>query len=158
MDYYFLEGLNYMTLSTIIQYPVGQGGFHFGFIANGDIAYIYDCGDYEKSKISDYIDEVVTKLANTQKVHIFISHLHKDHCNHLEELLRKLNNKKVHLIFPYMTFEEKVLALIKSNPNLQYSDSNLQDNDIKLFLDTKTYFTKKRIYVYSICEEERFIC
>lgn len=70
-----------------IQYPVGQGGLHLGII--GDVAYIYDCGGYGKNvDWSNFFDEICNQIKshNAQEIHVFISHWHHDHCNHLEEL------------------------------------------------------------------------
>ena len=96
-----------------IQYPVGQGGLHLGII--GNVAYIYDCGG--KGKNVDWqgiFDDIKIKLQNCESLYVFISHLHWDHCNKLQELL-KLSNavKALHIYAPCMSNATQVKLLLE---------------------------------------------
>lgn len=94
-----------------IQYPVGQGGLHLGIV--DDIAYVYDCGAVRIGQCTAAVRCAANIINNSEvkEVHIFISHLHEDHCNGLERLLHelKITNKTVHI--PYIDDEEKLLIL-----------------------------------------------
>ncbi|GBU24180.1 hypothetical protein R83H12_00808 [Fibrobacteria bacterium R8-3-H12] len=97
-----------------IQYPVGQGGLHFGII--GKSAYIYDCGCIGgKNVYEKYIDEIADLLEHVSEFYIFISHLHLDHCNGLNYLLKKIKSKlKPKIYIPAITDAEKIYLLLTS--------------------------------------------
>ena len=76
-------------------HPVGQGLFYTGNLANGTYNFVYDCGSSSKinfSNCSNYFNGHINFIA--------ISHLHEDHINGLEELLK--NNIVDELILPYI--------------------------------------------------------
>lgn len=138
-----------MTNILHIQYPVGQGGLHLGII--GNVAYIYDCGSVQKTRLDDYINDVVHILKGNYiaKLYIFISHLHEDHCNGLIELVNQVQkylNIKVYIYLPYISDLEKICLLFDSL--LDYTAfmrkiTDLQNVEITYLADTRSY--KKKI-------------
>ena len=95
-----------------IQYPVGQGGLHLGII--GDYAYIYDCGGYgDNVDWNGIFQHILEELRGCQKLDIFISHLHDDHCNQLKSLCYSLTkNAYPHNITIYMPPLTDILKII----------------------------------------------
>lgn len=95
---------------THIQYPVGQGGLHLGIIDS--IAYIYDCGGNSKANWDSIFDDIKKHLYNCNELHIFISHLHTDHCNKLFELIKQISSissLKIKLYIPALSEIEKIM-------------------------------------------------
>lgn len=125
-----------------IQYPVGQGGLHLGII--GDVAYVYDCGAVKKYQATACVRCAANMInkSGVKEVHIFISHLHEDHCNSLEQLLQevKIVNKIVHI--PYIDNEEKLLILCSGHSikmpsefyiKLLYGNEDYENNENEKF-------------------------
>lgn len=106
-----------MTKILHIQYPVGQGGLHLGIV--GSVAYIYDCGTVNKKRLPIYIDDVITQLQeyNIKKVFVFISHLHKDHCNGMKYFAKQALKQNISIIvyLPYISVLEKICLLCTPN-------------------------------------------
>ena len=131
------KGFGFMNRIQHIQYPVGQGGLHLGIV--GDVAYIYDCGGKPpKNYWKSIFCEVQTLLSSCKSLHIFISHLHADHCNKLFEFLnlsavQKITDKQIYM--PAMCLEEQIMLLTEYDGddyeryyNLVVSPENALDN------------------------------
>ena len=102
-----------MELTRII-HPVGQGGFYsetFKYDSE-EINVIYDCGGNCKSSIESYIENYYPGKLNKIIDAVFISHLHDDHINGLEFLLKNYHVK--HLFLPQLTDDEKIELLLYS--------------------------------------------
>lgn len=114
-----------------IQYPVGQGGLHLGII--GDYAYIYDCGGYVKGNAWEKISEDILKeLRGYQKLDIFISHLHKDHCYKLKSLCSSLTKNAyphdITIYMPSLTNILKIILLCEYYSNKEDTNTNTDTN------------------------------
>lgn len=97
-----------------VQYPVGQGGFHLGII--GESAYVYDCGSCKNNCCWDkIINSAVSELTtqNIKQLYVFISHLHKDHYNHLSDFITKVpkNVQTIHLYMPPLENIEQLMLI-----------------------------------------------
>lgn len=98
------------------QFPVGQGGLHLGIL--GDIAYIYDCGSLNSQKSVVFLDKTIKTLDfyKIKRLFIFISHLHEDHVNMLQDLLMRISkNVRYTIYLPYITLTEKLYLLASSS-------------------------------------------
>jgi len=102
------------------QWPVGQGGFHTAELREGErlrLRYVYDCGAMEKYKtareacIEKYLDTV-----NGGKLDIlFLSHVHADHVNGVEQLLDTESGIRVETIMlPLVSTEDRLLAFARA--------------------------------------------
>ncbi len=108
-----------------IQFPVGQGGLHLGVI--NDFAYIYDCGalDKDNEEWNNHFYEICAILSrayDVKEIHIYISHMHYDHCNKLFSLikeLRKIDIRSGKIYIPKITSPEKLLLLLDSNISIK---------------------------------------
>lgn len=94
--------------------PIGQGGFAFEQLYNGDIC-IFDCGSETKivghSIIEDRISQAFPIRDKKSIIsNVFISHFHKDHINGLPFLLKQCAVSNIYL--PYLTESEQVITLI----------------------------------------------
>lgn len=102
------------------QLAVGQGGFFRGSISKGRITYrwIYDCG-------SDNIDDLNNEIKKIKRDEIidtlYLSHLHRDHINGVDELLKKCKVKQI--VLPYLNGYEKILSL------LHYKRSDVEETE-----------------------------
>ena len=115
-----------------IQYPVGQGGLHLGII--GDYAYIYDCGGYGDNVDWDRIfQHIQAKLRGCQKLDIFISHLHDDHCNQLKNLCSYLTKNAyphgITIYMPPLTDILKIILLCEYYSNKEDTNTNTDEDD-----------------------------
>lgn len=99
--------------------PVGQGAFYVEQFKDGKNV-VYDCGS------STNIDIVKREIKNTfskgEAIEaVFISHMHDDHINGLEMLLKYCNVRTVYI--PYLTTKEKSLTkVIRKIEKLQQGD------------------------------------
>jgi len=95
--------------AEFIFHNVGQGLFYSGRI-NEKFNFVYDCG----SENFKYLKLAINRYLNFYKNNIdmlVISHLHKDHINGLDYLLR---HKKTNICFlPYLTETERLFVLAK---------------------------------------------
>lgn len=107
-----------MKLTRII-HPVGQGGFYSETLksSNDEINVIYDCGGNNKTSIESYLKNYYPKDSYRIDA-VFISHLHNDHINGLEYLLKNYYVK--YLFLPQLT-EGEILEI------LLYSIINFND-------------------------------
>lgn len=113
-----------------IQYPVGQGGLHLGIIDK--IAYIYDCGGCEVGvNWQDIYKKINIELKGCEKLYIFISHIHWDHCNKLEEFLNNciVPRKKITIFLPYYKNATSKLICVCS-----YLEEKVESKQIEDFL------------------------
>lgn len=115
-----------------IIFPVGQGGLFLGLIkyreSNNEIetktfAYIYDCGNMQKTYLENSINNLIDILKITNEIsqlthiYIFISHVHNDHISGLKFLKQKLEKCKFNLhstpvlVMPYMHKIEKKIVI-----------------------------------------------
>lgn len=114
-----------------IIFPVGQGGLFLGLIKYQELnkletktfAYIYDCGNMQKtyleSSINNLIDilKITNEISPLTHIYIFISHVHDDHISGLKILKPKLEECEFNLyslpvlVMPYMEEAEKDLIL-----------------------------------------------
>ncbi|MBQ8592519.1 MAG: MBL fold metallo-hydrolase [Lachnospiraceae bacterium] len=87
---------------------VGQGAFYTECFENtGNV--VYDCGT--SSKLIHLEREINSQFEEDEVIAaVFISHLHVDHCNGLDYLLKRCNVKK--LFLPYLNEEDTILALL----------------------------------------------
>jgi len=88
-------------------HPVGQGAFYTEEFDGFTV--VYDCGSSsDKENLIHKIEQTFTKGQGIDAV--FISHLHTDHVNGLEHLLKYCSVKK--LFIPLLGEEDKVMLLI----------------------------------------------
>lgn len=156
---------SYNPFVKSIQYPVGQGGFHYSEINLGDryFVYLYDCGSVNSIKkcsnsIKDLKDSI-SKIANKiTDFYIFISHLHKDHYSFLKTIikfLKKINSKKeinIKIILPYLSDTEKIILISEYDETQEFEDDEF--DYINFILDPKkeidNYFKDLKIVVQFI--------
>lgn len=88
--------------------PVGQGAFYTEQFADGTNV-IYDCGSENGIRM---IEEMIKSTFHKGDVihAVFISHMHGDHMNGLEFLLKYCNVGTIYL--PYLTPKEKQIATL----------------------------------------------
>lgn len=95
-----------MELTRTI-HPVGQGGFYTESLKddNGkEFLVAYDCGGNNKQFMEDYLKSFIHNTRDGGRMVIdavFISHLHADHINGLEYLLKNVDVK--YLFLPQLT-------------------------------------------------------
>ena len=93
--------------------PVGQGGFYCEFFechtTHETIKIIYDCGSMPQR----YVEREIGKIFQENEYidAVFISHLHDDHINGLQKLIKNYNVKNIFL--PLLSNEEKNIIKIK---------------------------------------------
>lgn len=144
-----------------IQYPVGQGGLHLGII--GEYAYIYDCGGYVNTvNWNKILYDIKLKTSNCHDLHIFISHWHQDHYNHLAELLDIIASDKLR-IHIYDTFTD-IVTKDNCNKNLEkimYICEYMLNNENESFYEYANIiinhiFADKEILHKNVTYEEDF--
>ena len=91
--------------------PVGQGAFYCEkfILGNENINIVYDCGtNSEIKKLKKVIDR---NFYEGEIIHaLFISHLHNDHVNGIEYLIKRCKVKNI--FFPLMTENDKIIIKI----------------------------------------------
>lgn len=93
-----------------VQFPVGQGGFHMGWLcsrgARLDIGsfghrrpfvWAYDCGSDQSSALNTQIQSIAGKRINM----LFLSHLDSDHVSGVDKLLLTARNIE-EIVLPYL--------------------------------------------------------
>lgn len=86
----------YKNQNIFIFHGVGQGLFYSGHINNNSFNFVYDCGTKTKGT---YLKNAIDSLPSKDIDFVAISHLHDDHINGLEYLLKTKNVKKIFLPF-----------------------------------------------------------
>lgn len=84
---------------TRIFHPVGQGGFYtecFDDLNNHPMV-VYDCGGNSSKSMKDYIESFLPDSPKANIEAVFISHLHDDHINGLQSLIKRANVRKIFL-------------------------------------------------------------
>lgn len=99
------------------QHPVGQGFFHSGLLleqGNRRLAYAYDCGAMERyaQERNREIDRHIRHIGARSTLDLlFLSHIHADHVNGVERLLRPKNGLKVDtIVLPLTDPIERLIA------------------------------------------------
>lgn len=127
---------------TRIQYPVGQGCFHAGYIEwrrkqqDGSFHYVYDCG----SKNSTALKRSVKAMSNRHPRidALFVSHLHEDHVNGLDQLLAAV---RVNTVFiPHLSVAATVAGLVADSV-----DGALSHSLVDASLDPQTWFGERGV-------------
>ena len=113
---YALERSIKNTMNFFKFYPIGQGLFYTGQLANGGYNFVYDCGSEERMT---YIEDSIESFKNSIKSQrndankidcVFISHLHKDHFSGLPSLIQKFKIEKLYL--PYIGLDKNFIQLV----------------------------------------------
>lgn len=129
-------------------HSVGQGAFYTE-VFNG-FTVVFDCGsDRNKDLVEAEINNTFEK--DTRIDAVFISHLHDDHVNGLEYLLRHCHVQR--LFLPLLTPEEKILLQVHNS--FSGSDSDFIMNLIfepKKTIDTR--FKGTSVYLVPRSEEK----
>lgn len=128
---------------------VGQGLFYSGLLSKKDgnnhsvFNFVYDCGteskfDFLKREIDDYKLLLPTSKNNKSKKidFLIISHLHDDHVNGLEYLLKEVNVDTV--IMPYMNDALKLLARLESDSDNEFLQT--------FYIDPVAWFISKGVH------------
>ena len=93
--------------------PVGQGGFYCEFFEDDTthetIKIVYDCGSMPKRNVEREMGKIFQE--NEYIDAVFISHLHDDHINGLQNLIKDYKVKNIFL--PLLSNEEKNIIKIK---------------------------------------------
>lgn len=104
--------------------PVGQGAFYLEQFETKDekINVIYDCGS--STDIEIVKNQIRTNFNKGEEIKIvFISHLHEDHINGLEYLLKYCKVKNI--VFPYTSKKDRILL----NVDLLYKNNDISNDD-----------------------------
>lgn len=112
--------------------PVGQGLFYTGKI--GSFNMVYDCGSMKAlNKISGIIGDYKSRLGNSTIDMLIISHLHLDHVNGIEELMK---NTKVRYVFlPYLLPIQRLLLALSGYAHLPQSYLDLLLDPVSYLLE-----------------------
>jgi glyoxylase-like metal-dependent hydrolase (beta-lactamase superfamily II) len=108
-------------VNTRVQNPVGQGFFHTAALYEDDalrLSYVYDCGAMQR-----YATERQRQITNHLK-HVgarspldilFISHIHADHLNGLEQLLDRTHGLHVDtIVLPLVDVTDRLIAFART--------------------------------------------
>lgn len=110
---------------------VGQGLFCSG--SAGDFQWVYDCGSFNKKKLSTAINQFSGRINL-----LAISHFHEDHINGIPELKKKGIDA---VLLPFLTKGMRALVLI----DLISSGNNVSADCLRLLHSPPKYFEKSRI-------------
>lgn len=125
-----------MELTRTI-HPVGQGGFYTESLKddNGkEFLVAYDCGGNNKQFMEDYLESFIHNSRDGGRMVIdavFISHLHADHINGLEYLLKNVDVK--YLFLPRLTNELLVETLLYNTLQNHENAQELTDFILNLY-------------------------
>jgi hypothetical protein len=97
-------------------YPVGQGLFYTGTVSfvvkpakTHEIRFVFDCGSITKSFLRNSVSELHKRLNSSHVDFLVLSHLHEDHANGLENLLRP--NLSIGAVFlPYLNPAQRLIV------------------------------------------------
>ncbi len=135
-----------MELTRIV-HPVGQGGFYSEQLkeCGKEVLVIYDCGGNNKKSMEYYLRNhfpVKPKKRKNNRVidAVFISHLHDDHVNGLEYLLKYFKVK--YLFLPQLKNDLLLEILLYNLINRKSAINNLI---LELYNDDRPYFGETRI-------------
>ena len=135
-----------MELTRIV-HPVGQGGFYSEQLkeCGKEVLVIYDCGGNNKKSMEYYLRNhfpVKPKRRKSNRVidAVFISHLHDDHVNGLEYLLKYFKVK--YLFLPQLKNDLLLEILLYNLINRKSAINNLI---LELYNDDRPYFGETRI-------------
>ena len=108
---------------TRVFHPVGQGGFYTEAFDDNHMV-VYDCGGTSHIDVERCIDSLFTEQKSPQIEAVFISHLHEDHINGLQYLLKKSKTKR--LFLPQFS-REKVFEALFYNATQASAGSNINN-------------------------------
>lgn len=128
---------------------VGQGLFYIGEVNN--FRFIYDCGSQSRSFLSDAISRHKSNFEL-----LILSHLHSDHVNGIEELLKE---SKINIvIIPYYSPIERLIIALKNRNQEEWYYRFISDpveylyRDVELIVflgkgkdKTSDYFRENRL-------------
>ena len=121
-------------LIEMTQHPVGQGGFFCGAIYHDrkTFRWIYDCGSNNKKELSRQIKKLPKKKIDA----LFLSHMHRDHVNGFDELIKRVEIDRV--ILPYLDEYDKLSILADYE-----SRDALTDDVIQMVSNPGEWFVEK---------------
>lgn len=135
-----------MELTRIV-HPVGQGGFYSEQLKEGknEVLVFFDCGGNNRKSMEKYIRNyfpVKPKKRKSNRVidAVFISHLHDDHVNGLEYLLKYFRVK--FLFLPQLKNDLLLEILLYNVINRKPAINNLI---LELYNDDRPFFGETRI-------------
>ncbi len=131
-----------MVEVTRIQYPVGQGCFHVGSIEwrrqpeDANFHYVYDCGSKNKTALTHSVKAMAKRLSRIDA--LFVSHLHEDHVNGLDQLLGAV---RVNTVFiPHLSVSATVAGLVADA-----ADTPLSHSLVDASLDPQRWFGERGV-------------
>jgi len=145
-------------MGTRTQYPVGQGCFHAGTLEWGKdpqqrFDYVYDCGgpnnyDCGGPNKSEPLKHSINAMVKRLRVgeddrpvldDLYISHLHEDHVNGLDQLLRKVQ--------PYTVFIPEVNVVARVANLIAAASATAPSNElIEMVLDPPVWFEQRGVF------------
>lgn len=84
-------------------HPVGQGLFYTGMIRRGNesFVFVYDCGGSGKDLVGSIVERFIDSLRGKEIDLLVLSHLHEDHINGIESILKELKPGG-NIVMPYV--------------------------------------------------------
>ena len=139
-------------------HPVGQGGFYTETLESDSDKHtvVYDCGGSSKKSMEEYLKKYLHKDSSGNRMEIdavFISHLHADHINGLEYLLKNADVK--YLILPQLTNEMILEALVYNRIQSNRAGTQINNLVLDLYGENDHYGTTKIIKVEFAGLEDR---
>ena len=126
-----------------VQYPVGQGSFHAGYVTwnehsrnSGEFRYIYDCGSIKQRALRESINIFRAEASRVDT--LFVSHLHADHVNGLDQLLGMVKADTVYI--PYVDDMVSVIDLVEAD-----LDGALTASLIEASIDPGAWFGRRGV-------------
>lgn len=125
-----------------IQYPVGQGCFHVGSVdwrdgpGSGSFRYVYDCGSQNKTALTRSVNAMVRRHPGIDA--LFVSHLHNDHVNGLDQLLGSVRANTVFI--PHLRIGATIADLV-----VAAADGALSHSLIEASLDPEGWFGQRGV-------------